>query len=368
MGDEPSGGLADRLRELREQRWPGQRISQAQLSSAMKVSVPSISSWETGNPPRIPPQYRLERYAIFFATKRSVADGVVRLLPLSELTTKERDEQTRLLNELTQLRKEALNRQSKKPVESLVPSDQDTPPKDPWHFSDGGPITIICSQVPEQERATIPYASPTSVDYISLYKYSDLDSLFELYGHLRAANPDSKVTLRATEDLSENDLTTHVALLGGVDYNEITTSMVRDIRLPVQQVPDWDGEKGPYFEVNKQGDSLRFYPSTVGSGDDLRLIEDVGFFYRGINPDNTDYTLTICNGMYARGVYGAVRALTDIRFRDRNAAFLRERFGAAESYSILMRVRIRGRVAVTPDWTFDRVRLHEWSEAPADDG
>ncbi|MEV0163720.1 hypothetical protein B0I32_120135 [Nonomuraea fuscirosea] len=335
----------------------------------MRVSVPSISSWETGTPPKIPPQHWLEKYAIFFATKRSVANGVARVLSLDELTAKEREEHSKLRTELLRLRNKALQWQSSEKVaESRVPTDQETSFRNPWHFPEGEPITIICSQVPEEDRAKIPYASPASADYISLYKYSDLDSLFELHGHLRASNPSSEVTLRATEDLHPNDLTTHIALLGGVDYNEITASMVRRIRLPVQQVPDWDGENGPYFEVDEHGESSRYYPDTLGSGDGLRLIEDVGFFYRGVNPYNTERTLTICNGMYARGVYGAVRALTDLRFRDRNAAFLRRRFGAAATYSILMRVRIAGRVAVTPDWTSDEDRLHEWPEALVDDG
>ncbi|MER6169855.1 hypothetical protein [Streptosporangium sp. NPDC001681] len=36
--------------------------------------------------------------------------------------------------------------------------------------------------------------------YIDLDRFSDLDSLFELHGHLRAANPDSPVTLRSDCD------------------------------------------------------------------------------------------------------------------------------------------------------------------------
>jgi hypothetical protein len=68
--------------------------------------------------------------------------------------------------------------------------------------------------------------------------------------------------------------------------------------------------------------------------------------------------------MYGRGTYGAVRALTDARFRDRNEDYVRQRFGHADAFSILMRVRINPNGAVvTPDWTQGDVRLHEW---PAD--
>ncbi len=62
------------------------------------------------------------------------------------------------------------------------------------------------------------------------------------------------------------------------------------------------------------------------------------------------------------GVYGAVRALTDARFRDRNAAYVQGRFAPEQTYSILSRVTVvRGEV-VTPDWTIADNILHEWSE------
>ncbi|KAB8197211.1 XRE family transcriptional regulator [Nonomuraea phyllanthi] len=355
-------GLARRLRELRDGHWPEVRVTQAQLREAFAVSVPLISSWESAHTAKVPPLPRLEKYAAFFATRRSIANGRARVLPLSDLTPDEVTAYHELLDELTRLRKEALRTladgEGAKPAQA-----GETFLKGPWHFPRGESITIICSQIPEEHRARIPYADPTRPDYIELYKYSDLDSLFELWGHLRAANPHSPLTLRATEDLrSSDDLTTHVVLLGGVDYNEVTQAMLEQIELPVRQVPDWDGEKGPYFEVDEGGDTRRHYTVTSGSGDNLQLLEDVGFFYRGVNPENVERTLTICNGMYARGVYGTVRALTDKHFRDRNAGYLRDRFGDAASYSILTRVRIVGRVAVTPDWARESFRLHEWPE------
>jgi len=361
--DSARTGLARRLRALRDRHWPDVRITQAHLCDALGVSVPLISSWESTRTIKIPPVHRLEDYAAFFATRRSIANGVTRLLPLSELTPAERDVQRSLLAELIRLRHAAMRSQ----VSAETDTEPATPVVDafregPWHFPAGEPITIICSQLPEEDRAKIPFLVPSKGDYIELYKYSDLDSLFELWGHVRAANPHSMVTLRATEDLHSDDLTTHVALLGGVDYNEVTASTLARIKLPVRQVPDWDGEKGPYFEVEEGGSTHRHYPVTTGSDDDIRLVEDVAFFYRGVNPHNVERTLTICNGMYARGVYGAVRALTDARFRDRNAAYLRRRFGAAQAYSVLMRVTIEGRIVVTPDWTRDMFRLHEWSE------
>ena len=64
--------------------------------------------------------------------------------------------------------------------------------------------------------------------------------------------------------------------------------------------------------------------------------------------------------MYGRGTYGAVRALTDRRFRDRNVKHLRERFGDSTSYCILTRVPIVNGATLTPDWTKGDYVLFEW--------
>ncbi|TMR95403.1 helix-turn-helix domain-containing protein [Nonomuraea basaltis] len=363
--DDPQA-LARRLRELRERHWPDMRITQKQLHRAMGISVSLISSWEATRQLTIPPAHRLDMYAAFFATERSIADNRERLLPLSELTPDERRRYRTLLDELTRLRMAVLRSQPAGPS-AQARQPQDAASEDPWHFPDGRPITIICSEVPEDHLDRIPYASPDVLDYIELYKYSDLDSLFDLHGHLREANPGSRVNLCAAGDLRRDDLSTHLVLLGGVDYNKITVSMLRRIELPVRQVADWDGENGAYFEVDESGRARRYYPATRESDGKLELVEDIGFFYRGINPFNVKSTLTICNGMYARGVHGVVRALTDELFRDRNRAYLRERFGTATPYSILTRVSMEGRMALTPDWTLDSYRLHEWPE-PIDGG
>jgi hypothetical protein len=68
----------------------------------------------------------------------------------------------------------------------------------------------------------------------------------------------------------------------------------------------------------------------------------------------------VLNGMFSRGTFGAVRALIDPRFRDRNEEYVQERFTGSDTFSVLTRVDVvRGRV-LTPDWTNPVTRLHEW--------
>ena len=70
-----------------------------------------------------------------------------------------------------------------------------------------------------------------------------------------------------------------------------------------------------------------------------------------MNPLNKKRTVTICHGMYGRGTYGAVCALTDANFRDRNAEHIRARFSGSDAYCILTRVPIIDGATLTPDWT-----------------
>ncbi|MBO3751344.1 hypothetical protein J5X84_35170 [Streptosporangiaceae bacterium NEAU-GS5] len=363
MSDIPAASrLARRLRDLRTNHWPDTRLTQADLSKAFGASIPLISSWEARQGAAVPPVRRLEAYATFFATRRSVEEGDPRLLRDNDLTRDEHAERERLLKELKSLR--AAVQLAQADVPRFAAPAAASMSQGPWYFPDGKPIMIVCSSLPLEMRAQISYADPESPDYTALYKYADLDSLLELWGHLRAANPGSKIRYKAPEDLEEDDLTDHLALLGGVDWNTVTASVVEPLDLPIQQVADWAGEKGPYFQIAGED---RHHPVVLKEAERQKLIEDVALFFRGVNPFNTKRTVTICNAMYARGVYGSVRALTDERFRDRNSEYLEHRFGGLTSYGILSRVKLVGPLVNTPDWTRDGMRLYEWPETVSED-
>lgn len=348
--DDPRQILAQRLRAFRSEQWPGVTITQPMLSVVLGVKVPSVSSWESANDPKIPPIERLEVYATIFATRRSLHNGKLRLFALSDLTQDERTQRDRIKLELLALRAAALGHSGA----GVVMPNAFT--GNPWHFPDGKPVTLICAQLPRVMRERMPYANPEDPDYIELYTYTDLDALFELHGHIRAANPDTDVRLRVAQHLSSDDYTEHLVLLGGIDWNTVTRNVLERIALPVRQVGEEDGGERGYFEAGGQP----HYPKLSEDG---ALQEDVALFYRGPNPFNRKRTVSMCNGMYGRGVYGAVRALTDRLFRDRNTEYLTSRFANRDSYGILSRVSIENGTVVTPDWTQKESRLHEWPPA-----
>jgi transcriptional regulator with XRE-family HTH domain len=344
--------LARRLRALREQHWPGHSITQHQLAEALggrkPLSISLISSWESQAAPAVPPIHRLNAYASFFATPRSVASEPYRVLPPAQLTDDERTVRDGLLHELTDLRMAALQGLTSDPGGSSL-----------WTFPDHQIVTIVCAQLPDSLLQKLPYTDPESPDYVALYTYADLDALIELHGHVRAVNPATEVRFKTAIDLLQDDYTSHLVLLGGVDWNLVTRDVLQTgrVELPVRQEARDDRPELNGFKVHENGSDRFFGPQLDGSG---QLLEDVAHFYRGPNPFNFKRTVTICNGMYGRGTLGAVRALTDARFRDRNDAYIRHRFGPANEFSILSRVLVvRGQV-VTPDWTAPDTRLHEW--------
>ena len=209
--------LAHRLRALREGHWEGVSLTQSQLGRALggtkPLSVALISSWENPSNPKIPPENRLSAYATFFATYRSVERRPVRLLRDADLTATERAARDDLLRELRALREAALRGD---------PAPESSPHRGIWHFPDLRCVTIVCAQLPSYFRDQIPYADPNSPDYIEAYHYADLDALLELYGHIRATNPRNHVNYRLASTLTIDDLTTHLVLLGGVDWNPVT--------------------------------------------------------------------------------------------------------------------------------------------------
>lgn len=368
--------LAQRLRSLREERWPERKITQPQLARVLgkqrPISVPLISSWESRTSPVIPPTNRLDAYATFFATDRSVADGSLRLLRPDELTEAEREARDTLKKELVQLRNNAQRTTATLPAAAgattrRYPSVASPLASGLWHFPDGAPVTIVCAELPDEMLANLKYANPRHPDYIKLYRYADLDSLFELYGHTRATNPANQVNLRAAHQLTNDDYTTHLVVLGGVNWNIVTSSVLSRLSLPVRQVTDWAANKTPYFEVTADGKPVQYESqlqkpadASEAAGEPV-LREDIALFARAVNPYDRELTVTVCNGMYGNGTYGAVRALTDVRFRDRNYSYVQENFKGKGEFCILTRVTIENNVAVTPDWTIPGNVLFKWA-------
>jgi hypothetical protein len=341
--------LALRLKQLRQQ-WPG--LTQEKLARAFSdeesLSRATLSSWESLKTPKLPPVHRIRVYARFFASPRS-ALGKPRLLSLNELNQDERKVYQKLESELLRLRIEAGGESSQ---EELTVNRS-------WNFRDGGRVTIVCALLPPDMIG--PFGDPGNLNFTELHTYADVDALIELFGHIRAENPAATVHFKASRDVHPDELAGHVILLGSVVWNDIIGRLAEMAKLPIRQVKETPLESGEIFVADIQGEKRPFWPKWTDESKKV-LMEDIGLLARVPNPLNASRTLTICSGIHSRGVYGAVRALTDAQMRESNERYISTNFGDARAFAILMSVKVIQNRAMSPDFQGPDVVLYEWAE------
>jgi hypothetical protein len=340
--------LAVELRRLRTDHWPDDGgLTQAALARVLGGEVPlspaTVASWESRSAPKLPPRERVLAYAQFFATRRSL-EPEPNLVPLDGFTPEEEAEYRKLRDKLVKLHSAARG------------TDQPAMVRRSWQFTDPGPVTLICARLPEEERP--PLAFPDAPNYTELLSFGDLDAMVELFGQVRAENPEMQVTFKSAPDVRPDDLSGHVAIIGGIGWNRVTARLLSLAQLPVEQREDPAVEFGEIF-ITKAADAERKYLPTRLMTDPPELIEDVGLLARMPNPLNSSRTLTVCNGVHSRGVYGAVRSLTDSQLRDSNEQYIADNFPDPK-FCILMRVQIIEGRALTPDFKSPGTVLYQW--------
>jgi transcriptional regulator with XRE-family HTH domain len=335
--------LAARLRRLREE-WG---LTQPQLASVLGVGPSIVSMWEKETTPRIPPLGRLEAYAAIFSTKRSLSGKPLQLLPEEQLTEDEQLRRSLLAKELSDLRTAA--------VQVGGPAAPFSACGRFWRFADGAPVRIICGKLPRERRPE--FARGSHPNYIQLAAYADVDALIELFGHIRAANAESDVRFELAARLESDDLPAHLVLLGGQAYDQVSIGLRSQIDLPIRRLSVDEIANGEVLEV----DGNRYYPEFDEDG--KLVTQDVGLLARTPNPFDPTRTLTICSGVFTRGVYGAVRCMTDGDFRAQNEAYLADRFGDAKRFTIVMRVPVIDHATATPDLGSVGNRLYEFPAA-----
>ena len=321
--------LAQRLRQLRQQ-WPDARLTQENLANAFsaeeKLASATVSSWESRSSPKLPPRHRLRAYARFFATQRSIEAGP-KLLTLEELTPDEQAAYKKLETELLRLRSAAAGESTE---EEIAFSRS-------WHFTDTGRVTFVCAELPEEADRTASRSVKS-----------------ELYGTAGICGrgcPDGAAWTytgrKPADDRALQDPGRHRTRRS---YRTPCPSrrrrLERDNRAAVR-----DGEaadkaiRSPGPRSPERSSLPTWMAARKNSGRNGRtpsgktLAEDVGLLARVPNPLNSSRTLTICNGIHSRGVYGAVRSLTDAQLRDANERYIAAHFGNSDSFAILMSVQ-----------------------------
>ena len=206
-------------------------------------------------------------------------------------------------------------------------------------------------------------ADEDDVNYNRLHRYADTDALIEIFGHLRALNPTTQVSHRLSFDVQQGELQNHLVLLGGIAWNRSVRDILRKLpELPIEQIDHPRAPNGDPFRVPKSGDRPEkiYLPVTEEFEGEPELVEDVALIARLQNPYNSTRTLTICNGVYSKGVLGAVMALTDEAVRPANEQHLGDRFPEGP-FAMLIRVPVVSGKVLAPDLQNPETRLFEWA-------
>jgi hypothetical protein len=348
--------LAARLRQLRLEWGANSKLTQGDLGKALggeqPLSTATIASWENKSTPKLPQRERMLAYAQFFATPRSVA-GEPRLVPVDSFTEEERAAHDALTDELLALYDAARGT----PLEPIVAGRS-------WHFTDTGPLTLVCAQLPEDEAVSL--ANPASPNYTELLSFGDLDAMVELHGHVRAENPAMDVFFKLAKQVAADDLSGHVVIIGGIGWNDVTQRILDLTQLPLTQQKDPDIDSGEIFVMKIDGKERRYLP-IWSHIDQPKLIQDIGLLVRMPNPLNSSRTLTMCNGIHSRGVLGAVRSLTDKRLRESNERYIARHFSDNQQFGILMRIQVIEGSTMTPDFNIPGTVLYQWPDRSAND-
>jgi hypothetical protein len=348
--------LARRLRELREHHWPDVTLTQAELARALsaqsRVASATLSSWESLTNPKTPTTARLNAYARFFATRKSIEGTSPQLPALDSLSDDERERFEQLEEELFALHA-AINEVEPTPKVAR---------RAPLSFDDAGPVVIICPEAPEDEQG--PLASTTSMNHTRLHRFADGDALLQVFGHIRALNPDLHVLHRLPSEVQQADLQNHIVLLGGIGWNKTMRRILfyLEKKLPIEQFDDSQVPEGDPFRVRKNEDREEqvYLPVVEVDHGESELVEDVGLLAHLPNPFNFSRTMTICNGIHSKGVLGAVLAITDETVRPANEKYLASRFPDGD-FAVLVRVPVVSGHVLAPDLQNPDTRLYEWS-------
>lgn len=354
--DQPGpGAVADRLRDLRENA-PVQ-LTQSALGQAFgdaenAVSTSAVSTWENPGSGRLVPVSRLDAYARLFCTPRSF-EGQPHLLELNELTDDEHKRYLELKKELLSLRAVAVGQHggSLGGAQSM------------WHFPDGAQITLVCSRLEPDRR---PLSSdPDYLNYVRWSDLADLDALIEIYGAVRAYNPpDTPVVIMAAQDLRQRDVANHLVLIGGMIWSTVEPWFSRIFPLPIQFRDPGLGQRDTIVVRDRDDPGAAEQEFECKLDENGGLVEDVGVFCRGQNPQASRRTVTICGGITTRGVRGAARCFIDPGMRERNEQYV-TRFPEGSTYGVVMKVPVINRDPATPDLSKKENRLFEWCGAEA---
>ena len=173
-----------------------------------------------------------------------------------------------------------------------------------WGIKDKENVIVICSELdnPEERQNVEPR------EFIYNLKYGDIDAYFEVIVTLLRLYPKLKLRILSSGEAEKTrfDMAQTIILIGGPDYNHITSQFLSKSLTQVIY-------KSPY--CNEQSCSypneiVLYHKQQKKEYFELDNLNDFGYFERIINPHNPKKKIILIGGCHTIGVTAAIKAFS----------------------------------------------------------
>lgn len=219
-----------------------------------------------------------------------------------------------------------------------------------WGIKNRDYVIVVCSELDDSEKRQ----NVEKGEFIYNLKYGDVDAYFEVVITLLRLYPNIKLRVLSSGEAENTriDLDRHLILIGGPDYNSITSRILR------KNITQFD-YRSPYVEQK----SLE-HPEEIVIYDKLNDKEyceltdekDFGYFERIKNPNNPEKQIILIGGCHTIGVTGAVKAFSMAESEQgempkivlKNAKKVAKKLSKKSDFSVLISAERIGQTINTP--------------------
>jgi hypothetical protein len=228
-----------------------------------------------------------------------------------------------------------------------------------WGIKDGDYVAVVCSELdkPEKRQRVEPR------EFIYSLKYGDVDAFFEIIITLLRLFPRIKLQICSSGE-AENmrmDLSRHLILIGGPDYNVITQ---RILEKNITQI----SYRSPFLDEASSScpeEIVIFETVTKQEYCEQSDDRDYGYFERIRNPHNPKSNIILVGGCHTTGVTCAAKAFSMAesergelpRIVLENAKRVARRICRDSEFIVLIKGERFGQTLSTPIVENDKIKL-----------
>jgi hypothetical protein len=173
-----------------------------------------------------------------------------------------------------------------------------------WGIKDGDYVAVVCSELDKPEKRQ--HVEPR--EFIYSLKYGDVDAFFEVIVTLLRLFPKIKLQICSSGEAEtmRMDLSRHLILIGGPDYNVITERILKKGITQISYRSPYLGEKA----LSCPEEIIIYETATNHEYCEHTDEKDYGYFERIRNPHNPKSNIILIGGCHTIGVTCAAKALS----------------------------------------------------------